>query len=88
MRVFFFHRLLLGWRIEDYTDGLDPKARDFERLILRLKDRYEMVSSAKIRTVFDRGESPNLDWVHLSFDDGFASTLVASFLRQSVAGSV
>ncbi len=78
MRLYFFHRLLLRWRIEDYSDGLDPTARDFERMIVRLKGRHKMVSSEDLRAVFDREESPDPDWVHLSFDDGFASTLVAA----------
>ncbi len=78
MKLLFFHRLLLDWRITDYTDGLDPTARDFERLIIRLKKRHRFVSSAEIADAFDRGRVLDHDCVFLSFDDGFSSTLTAA----------
>jgi len=78
MKLIFFHRLLLRWRIEDYTDGLDPTTKDFERLIMRLKNRYHLVSSEEIRDALIHGKRVDPNWVHLSFDDGFASTLIAA----------
>jgi len=78
VRCLFFHRLLARHRIEDYTDGLDPTARDFEAMLRRLRRRRELVGSERLAAALASGTPPDPGWRHLSFDDGFRSTLEAA----------
>ncbi len=78
MKFFFFHRILTRWRVEDYTDGLDPTAWDFKRLLLRLGKDHEFISTSQLEACFKENRSPDPRWIHISFDDGFVSTLAAA----------
>lgn len=77
MQCFFFHRVLGSRRVDDFTDLEDPTCRDFESLVRRLARKHRIVSTAELLDLQRSRRRPGPDWVHLSFDDGFASTLRA-----------
>ncbi len=77
MRCLYFHRLLGNGAITDYSDLHDPTAREFEAFLKKYKRTYCFISSDQLA---ENLKANNTAWnlIHLSMDDGFASSLLAA----------
>lgn len=78
MHRLYFHRVLASNEVRDYSDLHDPTAAELDQFIVSHKKRFHFVSSAQLCAVIERGKKPDPRWIHLSMDDGFASSLLAA----------
>lgn len=78
MHRLYFHRILASQDISDYSDLHDPTAAELDRFLVSHQKKFHFVSSAKLCACLERGQRPDPRWIHLSMDDGFASSLIAA----------
>ena len=78
MNAVFFHRVLASDAKSDYSDYHDPTHKELDAFLVRCKRSKHFVSSREMAEMIRCGEKPDPRVLHVSMDDGFASSLPAA----------